>query len=159
MEQCHWPTAVEAQKYGGMHALWPSRMPRSDNVVGLLTCGPVSSCSACRLARLAAARGKLNKFPPGLQGGAEETEITQAFASKRYIHNLITRCVQLTRQSPLVEAQPSSLPVGPVGLALSQSQLMDLAREGSRSPSHLSPLLMSYHLLPWRDDKSEGSRI
>lgn len=74
-------------------------MPRSDNVVRSTDLRSGLVCSACGLARLAAARGT-QQFPSDFQGGAEETKITQAFSSKRHIHNLIRPLKSPPCQSP-----------------------------------------------------------
>lgn len=141
------PRQLEPKSTGDACSLWPSRRPRSDNVVGQLRCGPVWSAQL-RFGSTGGGPRNSQQFPSGLQGGAEGTEITQAFSPKRYIHSLKTRWVQCTRQSSVPSIAHLSRPnlQSASRSCTSQSQLMDLAREGSRSPSHLRPLLMSDHL-------------
>lgn len=159
VEQRHWPTAVGAEKYGGCmlsRPLWPSRLPRSDNVVRSIEVRSGLACSALRFGSTGGGPRSSQQFASVLEGGAEGTKITQAFPPKRYIHSLITK-VRASHPVRPVKAHLSrpNLLVGLPILYNLQSQLMDLVRERGRSPSHLHPLLVSCHLLPWREDKKE----
>lgn len=61
VELCHWPTAVEAQKYGGCMLSGRADLPRSDNVVGLLRSGPAWS-GHLRFGSTGGGPRKLNNF-------------------------------------------------------------------------------------------------
>lgn len=80
VEQCHWPTAVEAQKYGG--CLLSRRAECPDNVVALDSGAARPGLVSCGLARLAAARGTSTIcIRPSRRGGGDEDHpsfLTQA---------------------------------------------------------------------------------
>lgn len=114
------PRQLKPKSTGDACSLSPSRMPRSDNVVVQLRCGPAWSVQVAVWPRLAAARGILNAFHQAFKRGGGDGDhpsfLTQA------LHPQLNNNARATHPSKLIPSRAHlsrpNLSCRHVGLAL-----------------------------------------